>query len=113
MIRLEVTVLQSCPYKLCGGSKMAEVKRLSHKEFVLLAIDKLKKGEYKAIHTVYSGFNSAFKAYFPNDNPVDVTKQLAKDGIIAIIPTKGGARIMANDGSITSSTDVVLKKMGL
>jgi hypothetical protein len=36
-------------------------ERLSHEEFVKKAIVSLRKEGYKGIHSVYSGFNVAFK----------------------------------------------------
>jgi hypothetical protein len=48
-----------------------EEKKLSEHEFVIRAIKKLRKPPYKGIHSVYSGFNRAFKDYF-NASPVKV-----------------------------------------
>ena len=56
------------------------------------AIKKLRKPPYKGIHTVYSGFNQAFKEYF-GKNPVEVTKKLAEEGRIAIRPVRGGVML--------------------
>ena len=39
-------------------------EKLSHEEFIKKAIVSLRKDGYKGIHTVYSGFNSAFKKSF-------------------------------------------------
>ena len=41
-----------------------EANKLSEHEFVIRAIRKLRKPPYKGIHSVYSGFNKAFKDYF-------------------------------------------------
>ena len=67
--------------------------KLSHEEFVKKAIVDLRKEGYKGIHTVYSGFNSAFKKYFDGENPVEVTNKLAKEGKIIIRPVKGGVML--------------------
>ena len=65
--------------------------KLSHKEFVERAVICLRKEGYKGIHSVYSGFNEAFKKYFDGENPVAVTKKLADEGHIYIRLAKGGA----------------------
>ena len=69
---------------------MAE--KMSEYDFVVRAIKKLRKPPYKGIHTVYSGFNQAFKEYF-DKNPVEVTKKLAEEGSIAIRPVRGGVML--------------------
>ena len=65
-------------------------EKLSQEEFVKKAILSLRKEGYKGIHSVYSGFNEAFKKYFSDENPVDVTNRLAGEGKIVIRPVKGG-----------------------
>jgi len=65
-----------------------EEKKLSEHEFVIRAIKKLRKPPYKGIHSVYSGFNRAFKDYF-NANPVEATTKLAQEGKIVTRPVKG------------------------
>jgi hypothetical protein len=69
---------------------MSEGQRMSHEEFVRRAIVNLRNEKYKGIHAVYSGFNEAFKKYFPEDDPVKVTNQLASEGKITIRAVKGG-----------------------
>jgi hypothetical protein len=68
---------------------MAGKKKISEYEFVVKAIKKLRKPPYKGIHSVYSGFNEAFKEYF-GTNPVAATQKLAKEGKITIRPARGG-----------------------
>ena len=68
-------------------------EKLNHEEFVKKAIVSLRKEGYKGIHTVYSGFNQAFKKYFPGDNPVDITNKLAEGGKIVVRPVKGGVML--------------------
>jgi len=65
--------------------------KLSEEEFVTRAIKKL-RGQYKGIHTVYSGFNEAFKKYY-GTNPIETTQKLAQEGKINIRPVKGGVMI--------------------
>ena len=77
-----------------GKSRKNGNGKLSEKEFVLRAIPNLRNGKSKGIHTVYSGFNQAFRTYFgAKADPVKVTTQLGKDGVIFIRPCKGGVMI--------------------
>ncbi len=90
-------------------------KRLTHEEFVRKAVVSLRKEGYKGIHTVYSGFNDAFKKYFEGENPVEVTNKLAAEGKIALRPVKGGVMLYLPEEAPASSrsADDTLKKMGL
>ena len=67
-------------------------KKLTEYEFVVRAIKRLRRPPYKGIHSVYSGFNQAFKEYF-GTNPVETTQRLAKEGKITIRPVKGGVML--------------------
>jgi hypothetical protein len=88
--------------------------RLSQEEFVRLAIARLRLENYKGIHSVYSGFNDAFKAYFDGANPIDATGELAKQGKIGLRPVKGGVMLyLPGEGPELSRGDMALKKMGL
>ncbi len=88
--------------------------RLSHEEFIRLAIDKLRLENYKGIHTVYSGFNEAFKTYFGGENPIETTDRLASEGKLGLRPVKGGVMIYPpGEGAELSRGDLALKKMGL
>ena len=74
-------------------SKSKSNGKLTEKEFVLQAIRKLNNPKYgKGIHTVFSGFNQAFKEYFDSD-PVAATKGLTKKGVIETRLVRGGAMI--------------------
>lgn len=89
-------------------------EKLSHEEFVKRAIVSLRKEGFKGIHSVYSGFNEAFKKYFGDENPVDATNKLAAEGKIVIRPVKGGVMLyMPEDAPGSGSAEQVLKKMGL
>jgi hypothetical protein len=89
-------------------------KKIAPEEFVRLAIAKLRSEPYKGIHSVYSGFNEAFKKYFAGDDPIKLTNQLAEDGKIALRPVKGGVVLyLPEDGPKTSRGEEALKKMGL
>jgi len=65
-----------------------EKPRLTEEEFFRRAIKKL-RGNYKGIHSVFSGFNAAFREYYDKD-PIAATQRLAKEGKISIRPIKGG-----------------------
>ena len=85
---------------------------LSPEEFTLKAIVRLRREPYKGIHSVYSGFNAAFREYYPLLDPVDFTNQLAKDGKIVIRPTRGGVILYkAEDISGSTNADNTLKRI--
>ena len=89
--------------------------KISHEEFIKKAIVSLRKEGYKGIHTVYSGFNTAFKKYFDGEDPVKITNQIAKEGKIVIRPVKGGVMLYLPEEA-PQTRDVgeeALKKMGL
>lgn len=89
-------------------------EKLSHEEFIKKAIVSLRREGYKGIHTVYSGFNEAFKKYFNGKNPIEATNRLAKEGKIIIRPVKGGVMLyLPGDASASSNSEQTLKKMGL
>jgi len=71
---------------------MEEERKLTEEEFVLQAIKKLRKEPFRGIHSVYSGFNEAFRKYF-GTNPVEATSTLAAEGKIETRPFKGGAML--------------------
>ena len=71
---------------------MEEEKKLTEETFVVQAIKKLRKDPYRGIHSVYSGFNEAFRKYF-GTNPVEATTQLAAEGKIETRPFKGGVML--------------------
>jgi len=88
---------------------------LSYEEFVKKAIVSLRKEGYKGIHSVYSGFNSAFKKYFNGENPVEATNKLAQEGKIILRPVKGGVMLYLPEEAPASRNlaDEALEKMGL
>lgn len=97
-----------------GDEKSAEGKKLSEEEFILKAIVSLRREPYKGIHTVYSGFNEAFKKYFDGADPVKATNKLAAEGRIIIRPVKGGVMLyLPEDVPGGVKAEDTLKKMGL
>ncbi len=68
-------------------------KRLTYEEFFRRAVLRLRDtSKSLGIHSVYSGFNQAFREYYGED-PVPVTQQLARDGKIVMQPRRGGVMI--------------------
>jgi hypothetical protein len=90
-------------------------EKLSYEEFIRKAIVSLRKEGYKGIHTVYSGFNEAFKKYFDNENPIEVTNKLASEGKLVIRPVKGGVMLYLPEDAPAAKTrgEDALGKMGL
>lgn len=93
-------------------SDLPSLGDLTPEEFVLKAIERLRVPPYKGIHAVFSGFNDAFREYFPLLDPVDVTNQLANEGKIVIRPARGGVILYrAEDVSRATSAKNTLKKI--
>ncbi|HEK85557.1 MAG: hypothetical protein ACPLZD_00275 [Candidatus Saccharicenans sp.] len=92
---------------------LSKREKLTIEEFVHLAIRSLRLGEFKGIHSVYSGFNEAFKKYFSQD-PVQATNKLAEEKKIEIRPIKGGVLLyLPGEAPSQSRGDEALRKMGL
>ena len=88
---------------------MEEEKKLSEEEFVVQAIKKLRKEPFRGIHSVYSGFNTAFRKYF-GTNPVEATSRLAAEGKIEIRPFKGGAMLfLAGEAPKRPTTEEIIQ----
>ncbi len=86
--------------------------KLTQEQFTLKAIKSLRREGYKGIHSVYSGYNAAFRAYFDND-PIEATKVLAATNVIETHPTRGGAMLyaygeMGNGGGSSKALDKIL-----
>ena len=71
-------------------SKTPSLGDISPEEFVYKAIERLRVPPYRGIHAVYSGFNGAFREYFPLLDPVDFVNQLVREGKITVRPVRGG-----------------------
>jgi hypothetical protein len=89
---------------------MEEKPKLTEEEFVRKAVKKL-RGKYKGIHTVYSGFNTAFKEYF-GTNPIEATQRLVSEGKINIRPVKGGVMIYLPEDAPNPVENVLEKILG-
>ncbi len=73
---------------------MSEESRsvIGEEEFVYRAIKRLRKPPYRGIHSVFSGFNQAFKEHF-GKNPIELTQKMAGEGKIVTRPVKGGVML--------------------
>ena len=93
---------------------MSIVSKLTHKEFTEKAVKNLRREGYKGIHSVFSGFNAAFREYFDTD-PIEATQAMAKKEHITIRPARKGCMIYLHGESpkLESSGKAVLAKMGL
>lgn len=92
---------------------MAE--KLTHEEFIRKAILSLRQEGYKGIHSVYSGFNEAFREYFGSEDPVKAVNALAKEGKVTVRPVRGGVMLyLPEEAPMPSQTaKEALKKMGI
>jgi len=67
--------------------------KLSYEEFFINAILKLRDtSKSRGIHSVFSGFNQAFRDYFGED-PIKKTQELLAQGKIEIKPVRKGVMI--------------------
>lgn len=82
--------------------------QIGEEEFVLRAIRRLRKPPYRGIHSVYSGFNQAFKEHF-GKNPVEVTKKMAEEGKIITRPVRGGVMLYLPDDAPKPQESVLQK----
>lgn len=88
-----------------------EERKLTEMEFVERAIKRLRIAPYKGIHSVYSGFNKAFRDYF-DVNPVEATTRLAGEGKIVTRPVRGGVMIyLPQDAPPARASKNVLDKI--
>ena len=86
-----------------------EQTKLTEEEFVIQAIKKLRKDPYRGIHSVYSGFNEAFRKYF-GTNPVEATSRLAAEGKIETRPFKGGMMLfLPGEAPKRPTTDEIIQ----
>ena len=86
---------------------------LSEEEFIVEGIKKLRREPYKGIHSVFSGFNDAFRKHF-NKDPIEFTSKMASAGKVEIIPLRSGKGVMlylAGEGPRGRKTDEALKKI--
>ena len=92
-----------------------KTEKLSVEAFTILAIKTLRTPGKRGLHTVWSGFNDAFRKYFPNLNPIEETKRLKMEKKIDMHPVRGGVMIyLPGEGpSGNLPAEETLKKMGV
>ena len=75
--------------------------------FTLIAYGTLqaKHPQYQTVHTVYSGFNGAFRQFFDDEDPVACMQVLASEGFIDMRVAKGGAIFKPTIDLLTEPTD--------
>lgn len=93
------------------------MSRLTPEQFILEAIVKLRAPDAKSrgIHSVFSGFNEAFRTYFPGEDPVAWTQKLAAEGKLVTRVVRGGAMLYLPGDAPAGATRGAdaLRKMGL
>ncbi len=92
------------------GKTMAE--KMEKKEFARKAIERCRKEPYKGIHTVFSGFNTAWREYYgKEDDPVVGVNKLVSDGHITGHGAKGGFQIGLPEDAKSKAIQVTLDKI--
>lgn len=71
---------------------MPRSSSMTEEQFTTKAIETLRSGKFLGIHSVYSGFNAAFRQYFGTD-PVAAVRLLEEKRVIMVHPSKGGVII--------------------
>ena len=72
--------------------------KVTEQEFTVKAIENLRKKnpdgtpKYRGVHSVFSGFNSAFREYFGTD-PITAVRKLEAEGVIKTKPVRGGVML--------------------
>ena len=90
--------------------------RLTHEEFTVKAVKDLRQVGRKGIHTRFSGFNAAFRDYFPDDDPVVATSALVAAGKLSGHFVRGGYMLyLAGEAPAATASGgaSTLRKMGL
>ena len=92
-----------------------KVSEITPEQFILKAITSLRNEGYNGIHTVYSGFNEAFRLKFPGMDPIMETKKMELQGKIVVRFVRGGAILYLPDEApkVPNKGEEVLKRMGL
>jgi len=95
-------------------AKASGTTKLGYEDFFVKAINAL-RGEYKGVHPVISGLNSAFRTYYgEGHDPVVESRKLAEAGKLTIIPChKGKKGVMLYVGRLEGKNngEAVLSKI--
>lgn len=70
---------------------------MSTERFVLQAIERLRTDRSRGIHTVFTGFNRAFRIYYKGVDPVKAVDELVEQGLLKRKFVRGGAMIYKAD----------------
>src|SRR6266853_5960372 len=85
--------------------------KLSHEDFFKKAILQLRDSNRSSgIHSVFSGFNQAFRDYFDED-PIRITQELVSKGVIEIRPVKRGFMLYLQGEAPESRVEVGKKAL--
>lgn len=92
---------------------MPRKRKLTVRQFTLQAIQKLRNPEKSmGIHTVYSGFNQAFRKYFPGGDVKAELQKLVDEGVIVMAMRRGGPMIyLPDEGPEDASAENALKRI--
>jgi hypothetical protein len=88
-------------------------KKLTVEQFTLQAITNLRNPQKSnGIHVVYSGFNQAFREYFPKKDLKKELQRLVDAGKIVMVPRKGGPMIyLPDEGPADASAEGALRRI--
>jgi hypothetical protein len=78
-----------------------------------VSLFKYLKEPYRGIHSVFSGFNDAFRKHF-NKDPIEFTSRMVSEGKIEIVPLRSGKGVMLylpGKGPRGKKVDEALKKI--
>lgn len=96
------------------NASSAKRPKVAVKDFVYAAIEELRDPGHIAVHTVYSGFNQAFREFYRGEglDPIAEVNRLVKAGLLKRRFVKGGA-LISNHPTFKGSRDISasLKKM--
>jgi hypothetical protein len=104
------------PRKENTMAQTSKAQRLTHEEFVRVAIPALRNEKYgKGLHVVYGNFNAAFREYFGTE-PREAIDALEAAGKIVKRGARGGVMIYLPEDApaiVDNSGSNALSKMGL
>ena len=88
---------------------MAE--QLPKEEFVIRAVKNLRREPYKGIHSVFSGFNAAFREEYKEES-IATTTRMVEEGKLILRPVKGGVMLyLPENAPSTLNVQAVLDKI--
>lgn len=83
---------------------MTDSTKLSSAEFTLMCIEAGAEGSRsKGIHTLFSGYNEAYRAYFDGADPIEAVDKLTEEGVIDSRRAKKG-RMIYKKGEMPATT---------